>query len=182
MKTIITVLIMLVGLTSFTLAQSKKEVGVGLVVSLPMGNFGDAANTGFGGTAAFELQLTPQITGVGRIGYISYGTESNYVSFSSIPLLFGAKYFFMPNSGLYGIGKIGFNFFSTSVETPSFNILGSSYGGGSASTTSTEFTFVIGAGYEIPLNKSFMLDFAGAFNVISNFTNIQLRAGIKTEI
>lgn len=156
-------------------AQNKMAVGAGLVVSLPMGDFGDAANTGFGGTATFELGFTPQIVGVGHIGYIVYGTESDEVDFSTVPLLVGVKYFFVPKMGLYGIGQIGLNFFSVTVEIP--EVFG--FGGGSISETSTEFTFVLGAGYEVPVSPNFSLDFSGTFNMISDFNSIQLRAGGK---
>lgn len=156
-------------------AQSKIAAGAGLVVSFPMGDFGDAANTGFGGTAVFELAFTPQLVGVGQIGYVVYGTESDAVDFSTVPLLAGVKYFFVPASGFYGIGEIGLNFFSTTVEIPT--ILG--FGGGSVSETSTEFTFVVGAGYELPVSPNFSLDFSGTFNLISDFNNVQLRAGGK---
>lgn len=156
-------------------AQNKIAVGAGVVVSLPMGDFGDAANTGFGGTASLELGFTPQLVGVGHIGYIVYGTESDAVDFSTVPLLAGVKYFFVPKMGLYGIGQIGLNFFSTTVEIP--DIFG--FGGGSVSETSTEFTFVIGAGYELPVSSNVALDFSGTFNLISDFNNIQLRAGAK---
>lgn len=155
------------------IAQNKMAVGAGLVVSLPMGDFGDVANTGFGGTASFELGFTPQLVGIGHIGYIVYGTESDAVDFSTVPLLVGVKYFFVPNMGLYGIGQVGLNFFSTTVEIP--EVFG--FGGGSVSETSTEFTFVIGAGYELPVSSNVSLDFSGTFNLISDFNNIQLRVG-----
>jgi hypothetical protein len=156
-------------------AQNKMAVGAGLVASFPMGDFGESANTGFGGTAYFELGFTPQIVGIGHIGYIVYGTESDEVDFSTVPLLAGVKYFFVPNMGLYGIGQIGLNFFSVTVEIPA--IFG--FGGGSVSETSTEFTFVLGAGYELPVSSNISLDFNGTFNLISDFNNIQLWAGAK---
>ena len=156
-------------------AQNKMAVGAGFVVSLPMGDFGDAANTGFGGTASFELGFTPQVVGVGHIGYIVYATESDAVDFSTVPLLVGVKYFFAPALGFYGIGQIGLNFFSTTVEIP--QVFG--YGGGSVSESSSEFTLVLGAGYELPISSNVFLDFSGTFNLISNFNNIQLRAGGK---
>lgn len=179
MKTFLATFLIAASLTGFTNAQGKMAIGAGLVVSLPMGSFGDAANVGIGGTAAFELQFMPQLTGVGQIGYISYGTKSDYTSFSSVPLLFGLKYFFVPGVGFYGIGKLGFNFFSTSTDIPSYNIGGFSFGGGSASASSTEFTFALGAGYEVPVSSNFSLDFSGTFNIISDFTNIQFRGGGK---
>ncbi|MCB0753017.1 MAG: hypothetical protein KDC52_16210, partial [Ignavibacteriae bacterium] len=96
MKKILTALLLSAAILTNINAQSDMAVGAGLVVSLPMGNFGDAANLGIGGTAAFELKFAPQITGVGHIGYISYGTESEAVSYSTVPLLVGVKYFFQP--------------------------------------------------------------------------------------
>jgi hypothetical protein len=99
-------------------AQNRISAGAGLVVSLPLGDFGNAANTGFGGTAAFELEFMSQLIGVGQIGYIVYGTESDAVDFSTVPVLVGVKYFFDPVLGVYGIGQVGLNFFSTTVQIP----------------------------------------------------------------
>lgn len=175
MKTFLSILLVFFFSLGINNAQNKMALGGGLVVSLPMGDFGDAANTGFGGTAIFELGFTPQLVGVGQIGYIVYGTESDAVDFSTIPLLAGIKYFFVPGVGFYGMGEIGLNFFSTTVEIPS--VLG--FGGGSVSETSTEFTFVIGAGYELPVSSNVYLDFNGTFNLVSDFNNIQLWAGAK---
>lgn len=175
MKTIISILFLILFSFGAVNAQNKMAVGAGIVVSLPMGNFGDAANTGFGGTATFELGFMPQLVGVGHIGYIVYGTESDAVDFSTVPFLVGIKYFFVPAVGFYGIGQIGLNFFSTTVEIP--QVFG--FGGGSVSGSSSEFTFVLGGGYEVPLSTGFSLDFSGTINLISNFNNIQLRAGGK---
>jgi len=182
MKYLLTVLLIAICFLGITKAQSKMAVGAGLVVSLPMGDFADLANTGFGGTAAFELKFQPQLVGVGQIGYISYGTESEAYSFSSVPFLVGVKYFFQPGSGFYGIGKLGLNFFSTTIDIPSYDFFGSSFGGGSTSASSTEFTFAVGAGYEMPISKNLFLDVAGTFNLLSDFSNIQLRVGVKTGI
>lgn len=182
MKKSIIVILLTFALFTTISAQSNMAIGAGLVVSLPMGGFGDAANLGIGGTAAFELKFAPQISGVGNIGYISYSTESDAVSFSSVPLLVGAKYFFQPAGGLYGIGQLGLNFISTTVETPSYNIFGTSYGGGSVSASSSEFTLALGAGYEMPISSNLIFDVSGAINIISNFNNIQIRAGVKTGI
>jgi len=156
-------------------AQGNMAVGAGVVVSLPIGDFGDAANTGFGGTAAFEMSFLPQLTGVGNIGYITWGTDVDEVSFSAVPILAGVKYYFMPGVGFYGLGQLGLTIMST--EIPTFSFGGMTFGGGSES--STEFTFVIGAGYEVPVSPNFLLDFSGAFNVISDANHIALRAGGK---
>jgi len=175
MKTILSLLIVFLFSVTSLNAQNKMSLGAGLVVSFPMGDFGESANTGFGGTAIFELGFMPQLVGVANIGYISYGTDADEVTFSSVPLLFGVKYYFVRSIGFYGISQIGFNFFSTSVDIPSVP----GYSGGSASATSTEFTFVIGAGYQLPVGSNVYLDFNGTFNLISDFNNLQLWAGAK---
>lgn len=175
MKTFLSILFALFISAGSLNAQSKMAAGAGLVVSFPMGDFGDAANTGFGGTAIFELSFMPQLVGVANIGYISYGTDADELDFSSVPLLFGVKYFFVPGVGFYGVGQLGFNFFSSSVDVPSVP----GFSGGSASATSTEFTFVIGAGYQLPVGSNVYLDFNGTFNLISDFNNAQIWAGAK---
>ena len=182
MKSLLKVLLITLSFVSISNAQNDMAIGAGLVVSLPMGSFGDVANMGIGGTAAFELKFAPQMTGVGQIGYISYATDSDAFSFSSVPLLVGVKYFFVPGSSFYGIGQLGLNFFSSTIESPVFEFFGSSAGGSSFSTSSSEFTLALGAGYEMPISSNLIFDVSGAFNIISDFTNIQLRAGVKTGI
>ena len=175
MKTILSIFVFVLFSIASLNAADKMSLGAGLVVSFPMGDFGEAANTGFGGTAVFELGFMPQLVGVANIGYISYGTDADEVTFSSVPLLFGVKYYFVKGIGFYGVSQIGFNFFSTSVDIPSVP----GYSGGSASATSTEFTFLIGAGYQLPVGSNVYLDFNGTFNLISDFNNFQFWAGAK---
>lgn len=175
MKSLVLAVLVAFSFFGFANAQGNMAVGAGLVVSLPMGDFGDAANTGFGGTAAFELGFTPQLVGVGNIGYIMWGTDAEDFDFSAVPVLAGVKYYFMPGVGFYGLGQIGLTFLSAS--TPSFNF--GSFEVESQSETSTEFTFNIGAGYEVPVSPTVSLDFTGMFNLISDANNIQLRAGAK---
>jgi hypothetical protein len=176
MKTILSVLfIVLFSLGSIN-AQNKMSLGAGLVVSFPMGDFSESANTGFGGTAIFELGFMPQLVGIGQIGYVSWGTEAEGFSYSAVPILVGVKYFFIPGIGFYGTGQLGLSIFS--IETPSVSVpfLGEVSGG---SVSSTEFTFVIGAGYQLPVGSNVYLDFNGTFNLISDLSNIQLWAGAK---
>jgi opacity protein-like surface antigen len=182
MKKLLTVLIAVILFTGFSNAQKVMYVGAGVVVSLPIGDFGNGANTGFGGTAAFEMKFMPQLVGVGNIGYIVWGTDADNVNFHVVPVMVGVKYYFMPGIGFYGLGQIGLAFFSSSVEIPSYSFGGVSYGGGSASASDTEFSLTIGAGYEVPVSPTFTLDFTGGFNLISSANNIQLRAGGKVAL
>jgi hypothetical protein len=176
MKSLLVTLLIVVSLVGFTSAQHKMALGAGVIVSLPMGDFGDAANTGFGGTAVFEMNFMPQLVGIGQIGYISWGTDLEGYGWSAVPVTVGVKYFFVPGIGFYGTGQLGLSFFS--LDTPTFNIpLLGEVGGGSASET--EFTLLIGAGYEVPVSPTVTLDFTGAFNVISDLNHITLRGGAK---
>jgi opacity protein-like surface antigen len=175
MKNISYTLLIVLCLIGFSNAQDKMSIGAGLVISLPMGDFGDAANTGFGGTAAFEMSFTPQLVGVGNIGYIAWGTDVDGFGWSAVPVMAGVKYYFTPGMGFYGLGQVGLTFFS--FETPSITFFGTTIGGGTAS--SSEFSLAIGAGYEMPIGTNLMLDFTGAFNLISDLNHISLRAGVK---
>jgi hypothetical protein len=178
MKKLLSIFFAVIMFAGLLNAQGKIAVGAGVVVSLPIGDFGDAANTGFGGTAAFELEFMPQLVGVGNIGYIVWGTESDLVDFSAVPVMVGVKYYFVPGVGFYGLGQIGLTFLSSTVDIPSFSFFGVSSGGGQ-STTDTKFSFQIGAGYEVPVSPTFTLDFTGGFNLVSDANHILLRAGGK---
>ncbi len=45
--------------------------------------------------------------------------------------------------------------------------------------TSTEFTFVIGAGYQLPVGSNVYLDFNGTFNLMSDFNNVPIMGWCK---
>lgn len=61
MKQLFSVLLLAVLFTGFINAQSQ-GISIGANVALPMGDWSDGANTGFGGTATYEevlLQMLP---------------------------------------------------------------------------------------------------------------------------
>lgn len=177
MKKIVLTILLLFGFVLSTNAQTKDmSLGAGLVISLPIGDFSDGANLGFGGTAVFEKAFMPQLIGTGTIGYITWGTDADNVSFSAVPVLVGVKYFFTPGVGFYGLSQLGLTFLSVDYPTITgpFGIV---YGGGGGS--STEFTFSIGGGYEVPVSPDVVLDFSALFNLISDANNIQFRGGAK---
>jgi hypothetical protein len=185
MKTFISIFVLILFFFGTINAQNSSAAGAGLIVALPMGSFGDAAGTGFGGVGSFEIGFTPNLVGVGQLGYISWGSEEVAgfsSSYSAVPLLLGVKYFFTPGSGFYGTTSLGLHFFSFSADVPGISIGGQTIGGGSASATSTDFTFLIGAGYEFPLNQQFSLDFSGAYNLISDANYVTVRAGGKMRL
>jgi hypothetical protein len=166
-----------------TLAQGKNYIGIGANLALPMGSFSDVAGVGFGGTGTFEMEFTPNITGVGTIGYLSFGGKdfsepgfSYSYGYSDIPVMAGIKYYFTPGIPFYGIGQIGFQIFnsnySSTITDPYFT------GSYSGSASSTEFALSLGAGYEIPIGKA-AIDLTGTFNLISDLNYIGFRAAYR---
>jgi len=181
MKKLLTVLFAVILFTGLTYSQGEMSLGVGVNVALPMGDFGDQAGTGFGGTAVFEMEFMPQLYGTATAGYISWGGEdvesfggTYSYSTSAVPILVGAKYFFLPAGGFYGHGQIGFYFFSVDVEVPSFAGFGVDLGG-----SSTEFALSLGAGYEFGITPTLTGDVSAAYILISDFGHVGFRAGVK---
>ena len=177
MKKLLTVFIAVILFTGFNYAQKDMAVGAGVIVGLPMGGFGDLAGTGIGATGIFEMEFMPQLVGIGQIGYISWGGKDfGYYSYgySAIPLLVGVKYFFVPKIPFYGTASLGFEFLNANASYTGpygFNF--------AASGSSTEFAFVFGAGYEVPVSPKFDLDFTATMNIVSDANYIGLRAGGK---
>lgn len=168
-----------------TFAQGKKYVGIGFNMAIPMGNFSDAAGVGIGGTASFEMQFTPNITGIATAGYLSFGGKdfsgpgySFSYSYSDVPIMAGIKYYFTPGVPFYGIGQIGLQFFNSNYEYSS-SVAPYLLPITSGSESSTEFALAIGAGYEIPVGVNGTVDISGAFNIISDLNYLGIRAAYR---
>jgi len=167
--------------------EYNNRIGVGLEVALPQGDWSDAYNTGFGATGRFEMPFAANIIGMVTAGYLSFGgdeQESGGVtasySASAIPVMAGVKYYLSP--GVYGMTEVGFHFLSIDVETSGFETDFGNFGGFSGSESETKIGLGIGAGYELPLNMSTMLDFAISYKLIADFNYLNFRAGIKLAI
>jgi hypothetical protein len=182
MKTFASILLFFFCSFAIINAQSKMNAGVRAVVALPIGTFGDVAGTGFGVQGTYEIGFGNNLVGVAKTGYISWGGkdfgEYSY-GYSAIPLIFGVKYFLTPRKGFYGTTSAGFHFFSVSSDIPTVTIGGTTIGGGSASASSTDFTFSLGAGYEVPLNKKYSLDIGADYNLISDSNYFTVHLGGK---
>lgn len=177
MKKLFSIVVLLVFAFSLnnTMAQGKNHLGIGLNLALPMGAFGDAAGMGFGGTISYEMDFTPNITGIASAGYLKFGGKDfGFFSYdySDIPIMAGIKYYFTPATPFYGIAQIGFQIFNANASYSGpygFDVSGSS----------TEFAFSIGAGYEIPVGLNGAVDLTGTFNLISDLNYIGIRAAYR---
>jgi hypothetical protein len=167
-------------------AQGKMWLNIGGDVLLPMGSFGDAASVGFGGTVRFEYAFMPQMNGTFTAGYLTWGGKSisgvDGPSYSGIPFLVGAKYFFMPEgkakARVYGAFELGLVIFGVGSKT--YNIGGFSYE--SPSVSETDFAIVPTVGVEFPISDKGALDISAKYFLITSTGsagNIGFRLGYK---
>ena len=120
--------------------QGHNQIGIGVDLGLPMGDFGDAYKLGIGGQVKGLL-------GVGTAGQVTL--TSGYMSFkakdlpsgvdikaSIIPILVGYRHNF---SGFYVEPQVGYGIYGSKVDG-----LGSPYDG---SNSDGAFTWAAGVGY-----------------------------------
>lgn len=178
MKQLLSVVLLAVLFTGFINAQSQ-GISIGANVALPMGDFGDAANVGFGGTATYERSFAPNILGQVYAGYLTFGgddiegSDETY-SFSMIPIMVGAKYFFQPNKGFYANAMLGVHLYT--FDMPEYDFMGVTYGG---SETSTEFSFGFGAGYEVPVGGKNAVDLNAHYMLVSDANYVGVRIAYR---
>jgi opacity protein-like surface antigen len=178
-KTIFLLMVLSLFAININAQEGKMHVGAGLELALPIGDWSDAAGTGIGGTARFEYAFTEKIVGMVTAGYISFGGKdvgSFSYSYSAVPFLPGVKYYFQ--NGLYGMAELGLHFFSFEFESPAFNFGGFS-SGGTTSTSESEFTLSLGAGYETKVSDNLYLDANVKFAIVSNANYLGARVGVK---
>jgi hypothetical protein len=147
MKKLFVVLVAIVLVASFASSQTvwgqgKMSVGVGGILALPMGTFGDIAGTGIGGSGTFQYGLSDELLLTAQIGYVAYAEKevgSFKWKFSQMPILAGVKYSL---GGAFLTGQVGI--VSTSVDA-TYSI--PYYGTVSGSSSSSDLAFAPGIGY-----------------------------------
>ncbi|MCK5833839.1 outer membrane beta-barrel protein [bacterium] len=159
-------------------AIGEKAVSGGLELSIPTGNFGDVAGTGFGVTGQFLYKFKDNIIFTGTTGYIIWGGKdfgtSSY-NYSEIPLKAGAKYYFHTN--IYGMAELGLHIYSYKFEYTdpwSGNKV-------SSSDSNTEIGFAPGVGYEMPIKDKMSFDVSIRYE-IGDLDCLGVRAGINYDI
>ncbi|MBD0374163.1 MAG: hypothetical protein ICV51_00835 [Flavisolibacter sp.] len=140
MKKLFIALILVSSLSYVSYAQKgKNEVGLGLNVGFPVGNFGDSYKAGFGGYVKGLLGVGTSGQATLTTGYNSYkgkgGLYSDY-SFSILPILAGYRHHL---SNFYLEPQLGLGIYKTKAKSESY----------SATFSETKFTYAIGAGYTI---------------------------------
>lgn len=176
-KTLLVLFVLFLFIGNLNAQKGKMQAGGQVGISLPIGTLGDGANLGFGFQGNFLYGLNQTMDLTGSIGYISWGTDSEHISFSSVPVTFGARYYFQRGQLTpYGLAELGIHFTSASYDIPSVNVGGFSYGGGSNSISSSDFGLGLGGGFLYDIG-SIKLDINAKINIISSFNNIMIMAG-----
>lgn len=138
MRKVILVLASVFALSAANAQTGKNQLSIGAEVNLPMGDFGDAFNTGFGGSLKY-------LHGVGSAGQVTLttgystfkmkgSTDDESVKASIIPILVGYRHNF---SGVYVEPQLGYGIYGYKEK----------FGGESSSDSQGAFTWAIGAGY-----------------------------------
>lgn len=142
-KLLLAIVVVALFATTSSFAQ-KINFGIGADIALPMSSgFSDAVSIGIGGTAKVYYPLKDEmIVLTGTAGYMTFsgkdqtinGVKVNAGSWSMIPVLVGARYYFAPLSAKfrpYGGFDMGMIF--SSYKVPGYTVLGQTFGGGSVS-------------------------------------------------
>lgn len=133
-------------LTAGTTMAQNGRFSVGAELALPMGDFGDAAGIGFGGSLAYEHPIGDMM-GLGlRAGYLTFGGKDDGPTSSMIPAQAFFKYYFgEQQNGLYAMANLGIhNFKVTASYTDPFT--GTTV---SASASTTELSYAPELGYHM---------------------------------
>jgi len=160
MKKLLTVLVAIVLVASFTSAQDlwgegKMSYGAGAGIALPMGSVGDLYGMGLGGFVLGQYGLTPEILGTAQVGYTTFMEKEVGIaksSMSAVTILVGAKYNLgkMVTPGFYGSLQTGLYMASTKATVAPVVIPGfGTIGGGEVTGSGSEFVFAPGVGYEM---------------------------------
>lgn len=163
MKKALIVLVALLCLAGITNAQGKFGVSVQGALSLPMGDFGDACKTGFGGLGTFTYTLNKNLDIVATAGYLTYDYKNiSGATFSTIPILGGVRYYFAAkNFKPYVTGELGVYSSKAKMKTVIWGVTFES------ESTSTDFGFTAGGGFLYQMGKNLDLDVTATFNSIS---------------
>lgn len=192
MKKILKVVGVALCLVAFT-QNSKAQFGVGLDLSMPLGDFGKGYGIGLGGSVSYDHAIGDNMKIGGQVGYLRFGGKNidedpnplYDADFSSslamIPILGNFKYYFADNTnGFYGIASIGMSM--TTWKSSQNEVVGYDFATGkftlekkSYSDSKTYLTFGFGAGYlineKIDLSVRYMS--VSSEGSASNFINLR---------
>jgi hypothetical protein len=164
MKNFYLILIVALSLSTSLFAQ-QPGISIGGNVYFPVGDWANIANIGYGGSITYEHPLGKGIAGVIYSGYTYFGGDTEGFSWTMVPLVAGAKFYFTPKLDWYLAGLIGVNF-----VTAKTTILGVDY-----SASSTEFAGNLNFGYEVKTSEKGAVDISAGFVYINELSYFGMR-------
>lgn len=153
-------------LTSSVFAQ-KQGISLGGNVYFPVGDWADVASIGYGGSATYEHMFDKTIAGVLYSGYTVFDSDIEGGSWTIIPLLAGAKFYFNPKLDWYVVALIGVNFVTVESTTEISET--------DVSASSTEFAGNINFGYELKTSEKGAVDISAGFVYIDQLSYFGMR-------
>lgn len=158
-------------------AAGQMLVGIQAGTAIPTGDLSNNAKLGWGGQGNFEYLASPNLSLMASVGYYLWGAKNNLFgladfTFSTIPVVIGAKYLFMEGDMHPYVGAdLGIHFLNTKI-TSNINIAGSNL---EESSTESKFGFAPMAGLRIHMPPNVDLDLNLSYNIVpssgSTFTN-----------
>lgn len=130
-------------LTAVASAQHGR-FSLGAELAMPMGDFGDAASIGFGGTLGYEHPIG-EAMGIGlRAGYLTFSGKDDGPNWSMIPAQAFFKYYFGGESqmGFYAMANLGIH--NLRFKTEDIVIFGVTIEGETFSETNLSYAPEIG--------------------------------------
>jgi len=168
-RSLVLLALVLIASQAFALDFEEKSFYAQGQLSMPIGDWSDFVNLGFGGGFGMTVPHTDVMSFRGEVSYIYYGTDSDFfgpdwdVSASAIPILALVEYDLADNP-FYLVGGVGFAIMGVDVEyTGAFGTFGGQEG-------STEFGLIAGGGYTV--NEQLSVE--GRFNLISDANSLSV--------
>lgn len=169
------ILILVISVFFVSTAVQAVTFGANLELAMPMGDFADWANMGFGGTVQAEYEVNEMIIATGSVGYLMWSGKDAWedmdYKWSCIPIKAGGKYL-IGDSGLYGIFELGMYMFTIKADYDS------PWGSFKIDESESEFGFAPGIGYQMPLGNN-KLDISLQYEIAGDFDFLGIDVGIR---
>lgn len=163
---------------------AQMGVGIQAGAAVPTGDLSDRAKLGWGGQGNFEYLASPNLSLSASVGYYLWGAKSDIndllgiadFTFSTVPILAGAKYLFMEGDLHPYLGAdLGLHILNTKISSSVFGV------NMERSTSETKFGFAPMAGLRLHMPPNVDLDLNLSYNIIttsgSNTTYLGIIAG-----
>lgn len=98
--------------------SGRGRFGAGVLLGVPIGDWGDLVDFSLGILLNLDYSLQPQLALTGRAGYIQHLVDGEGVHLSTVPFWFGLKYLFGGEGTTrpFIAGELGFNFNRAKID------------------------------------------------------------------